>query len=366
MNVHVIAKIQILMIKKEKFMNDIQALDVPLTAGDVRNQVNLIQTVMKEVMQDGQHYGKIPGCGLKPTLLKPGAEKLSMVFRLRPIINNGADVRIDQMENNHREVTVYCHVMNMAGIELSTGVGSCSTMESKYRYRGGIKVFINKEVPSNYWDLDKSGKKDEAKELIGGQGFGVGKNPDTGKWEICEFGEKMENPDIADTYNTVLKMAKKRAYVDGILSATGASDIFTQDIEDMNPADLKNTGAPAAENKSSMQEPQAKKQDDSDDDFLYLDLITLMQGTKGARLNVVAVGISASHVKRPKKDKSGNVDISEYTVGDLPNNPTATCIIKVFGMPIKFEPNAKLKFNDVVIDEYNGKPQYIGKEAIAV
>ena len=30
----------------------------------------------------------------------------------------------------------------------------------------------------------------------------------------------------------MLKIAKKRAYVDGILSATAASDIFTQDIED--------------------------------------------------------------------------------------------------------------------------------------
>jgi hypothetical protein len=43
---------------------------------------------------------------------------------------------------------------------------------------------------------------------------------------------KVENPDIADTYNTVLKMAKKRAHVDAILTATAASDIFTQDIDE--------------------------------------------------------------------------------------------------------------------------------------
>ena len=35
-----------------------------------------------------------------------------------------------------------------------------------------------------------------------------------------------------DQYNTVLKMAKKRSHVDAILTATAASDIFTQDIED--------------------------------------------------------------------------------------------------------------------------------------
>jgi hypothetical protein len=48
-------------------------------------------------------------------------------------------------------------------------------------------------------------------------------------------GEKGENEDPADCYNTVLKMAKKRAYVDAMLTATAASDIFTQDIEEMIP-----------------------------------------------------------------------------------------------------------------------------------
>jgi hypothetical protein len=121
--------------------------------------------------------------------------------------------------------------MNMAGVELATGVGSCSTMETKFRYRGGEKIGTGQPVPPEYWNLKKAGKKDDAQKLIGGTGYGPGKID--GVWQICEIGEKMENPDIADTYNTVLKMAKKRAYVDGILSATGASDIFTQDIEDM-------------------------------------------------------------------------------------------------------------------------------------
>jgi hypothetical protein len=44
---------------------------------------------------------------------------------------------------------------------------------------------------------------------------------------------KVENPDIADTYNTVLKMSKKRAYVDAVITACAASDIFTQDAEDL-------------------------------------------------------------------------------------------------------------------------------------
>ena len=230
----------------------------PITALAIREQVNLIQNVMKEVMQEGQHYGKIPGCGTKPTLLKPGAEKLSMTFRLRPIIDNDRDIAIQQFDNGHREIRVYCHVMNMDGVELATGVGSCSTLESKFRYRGGEKVGTGQPVPKEYWNLKKEGKIGEAMDTIGGCGFGVMKG-DNG-WEVCEMGEKMENPDIADTYNTVLKMAKKRAYVDGILSATGASDIFTQDIEDMAPGTVRPPVEEAQTTGQSWEEQEAQKE----------------------------------------------------------------------------------------------------------
>ena len=72
-------------------MNESQELTTPetregptLTAQDIKAQVQLIQEVMQAVMQEGYHYGVIPGTE-KPTLLKPGAEKLTMTFRLAPI-----------------------------------------------------------------------------------------------------------------------------------------------------------------------------------------------------------------------------------------------------------------------------------------
>jgi len=213
------------------------------TAAEIKSQVNLIRDVMVAVMKDGTHYGKVPGCGDKPTLLKPGAEKLSLTFHLRPVIDNDRDIRIDNFQNGHREVTVYCHIMSASGLEIATGVGSCSTMESKYRYRGGEKIPTGEVVPKEYWNLKSDEKLQEAQNLIGGPGFGVAKID--GVWQICEKGEKMENPDIADTYNTVLKMAKKRAYVDGVLSATAASDIFTQDIEDMIPEKFNQPSQPS-------------------------------------------------------------------------------------------------------------------------
>src|SRR3990167_690201 len=217
--------------KGRKKMENELAVSKPLTAVEIREQVNTIQEIMKEVMQENQHYGKIPGCGEKPTLLKPGAEKLSLTFRLRPIIDNDRDIQVEQLPDSHINVKVFCHILNSSGQELATGIGSCSTMESKYRYRGGEKSGTGQPVPTEYWNLKKAGKSSEAQALLGGREFAPGKID--GVWQICETGAKMENPDIADTHNTVLKMAKKRAYVDGILSATAASDIFTQDIEDM-------------------------------------------------------------------------------------------------------------------------------------
>jgi hypothetical protein len=76
-------------------------------------------------------------------------------------------------------------------------------------------------VPSKYWETrDRS--------LLGGDRF-VPKKKD-GKWVILE---RVEHDNPADYFNTVLKIAKKRAHVDAILTATAASDIFTQDAEDI-------------------------------------------------------------------------------------------------------------------------------------
>jgi hypothetical protein len=55
---------------------------------------------------------------------------------------------------------------------------------------------------------------------------------------VSQAAGRMENADLADTYNTVLKMAKKRTLVDATLTATAASDIFNQDLEDYTPPEV--------------------------------------------------------------------------------------------------------------------------------
>jgi len=194
----------------------------------VVEQVALSQNVMKSVMKDGEHFGKIPGCGDKPTLLKPGAEKLCFTFRMDPQF----DIDIVDLGKGHREYRIKCTLYAInGGNRLGSGVGSAATMESKWRFRTGPKELTETPVPKDYWDNRHSDPK-KAHEAIGGKGHTVAKGED-GKWYIATAGEKVEHDNPADVYNTVLKMAKKRAMVDAVLTCTAASDIFTQDIEEL-------------------------------------------------------------------------------------------------------------------------------------
>lgn len=202
--------------------------DTALGQQQILQHVHLIQETAKAVMQEGMHFGVIPGCGSKPTLLKPGAEMLITTFQLAPTYQVNADV-----VDGCREYTVTCTLTSrVSGTVVGQGLGSCSSAESRYRYRTN-RTTVPGTVPQQYW-------QNRNPELLPGKANAVAKVG--GSWVPVQ-NERVPNPDIADTYNTILKMAKKRALVDAVLSATAASSLFTQDIED-NP-DLYRDAPPA-------------------------------------------------------------------------------------------------------------------------
>ena len=204
-------------------------LAAPLTVQQVLLHVSLIQQIMAAAMKEGEHFGRIPGCGDKPTLLKPGAEKLCLTFRLAPTY----EVLERQLEGGHREYRVTATLTSiMTHANIGQGVGSCTTLENKYRFRAGVAEPTDKPVPRAYWDLRQEDPA-KAQLLIGGKGF-TPKKVDGQGWMIAKGGEKVEYDNPADHHNTVLKMAKKRALVDAVLTSTAASDIFTQDLEDIS------------------------------------------------------------------------------------------------------------------------------------
>jgi hypothetical protein len=204
------------------------APNMEMTVSEVTDQVAKIQQLMKDHLRKDEHYGVIPGTGKKQVLLKPGAEKLSFMFCLLPKYTTSER----QLPNGHREFQVICDLFHVSGTFRGQGVGSCSTMEKKYRYRqagmtcpscGKVGTVLKSKMGPGWfcWNNPAKGK----------DGCGA-KFPDGDRRIEGQDVKPQENPDLADTYNTVLKMAKKRAFVDGIITACAASDIFTQDIGD--------------------------------------------------------------------------------------------------------------------------------------
>jgi hypothetical protein len=230
---------------------------MPVSADNLVRQVNSIQEAMKKVMQPDVHYGKIPGCGDKPTLLKPGAEKLGLMFRLGASFN----VRETELPSGHREYSIVCTLTHIpSGQMVGQGVGSCSTMESKYRYAGSETELTSIEVPKEFWDSRSS---EVLAQAVGG-GIPASKlstQKVDNKWFIAIKGEKKERKDMADVYNTCLKMGKKRAHVDAIITATAAGDIFTQDVEDMDiPAPVSRSANQATSQASHAPEVEVVKE----------------------------------------------------------------------------------------------------------
>lgn len=217
--------------------------DSQMSVFDLKRRAMMVSQIKSEIMRENVHWGKIPGCGDKPTLLKNGAELLCMAFGLASAIS----VEVHDLGSGHREYTVTTTLSEIqTGRAVASGVGSCSTMESKYRYRGNEMESTGTSVPRDYWTAKKN-NPGEAQKMLGGKNFRAKKDAD-GNWIIYRAGDKkLENPDIADVYNTVLKMAAKRSFVDATLKATGGSCEFTQDAEDVPFQNCAQSSIPDAE-----------------------------------------------------------------------------------------------------------------------
>ena len=174
-----------------------------LTAADVRAQVNLVKDVMIEVMREGTHYGVIPGTKT-PSLYKPGAEKLMATFRL------AADPEVEDLgRDGEAHYRVKVNIRSSSGDFLGAGIGECSSQEDKYAWRGAICDEEFDATPENRRRIKFA------------------------KWQGKIEKKKQIRTNPADVSNTILKMAKKRGLIDAVLTITAASDIFTQDIEEL-------------------------------------------------------------------------------------------------------------------------------------
>lgn len=177
----------------------------PMSAEQMREQVNAIQRLMAAVMKEGEHYGRIPG-GHKPSLWKPGAEKLCVAFHIEPSF-----IVEDLSTADHYRYRAKCIGTHQhTSIKLGEGMGSCSSMEQKFRWRRATDAEFD-NTPRRRRRYKYRYDKDTLR-----------------PYEIKQVRAEHE-----DLENTILKMACKRAHVAMTLNVTAASDIFTQDIEDI-------------------------------------------------------------------------------------------------------------------------------------
>ena len=199
-------------------MNEVNSLSI-IDQGDMvsfkqtMQKINQWQNLVQSNLKKDKDYGIIPGTS-KPTLYKPGAEKIVMLGKLRSTF----DI-LDETKDYEKEFFQFEVRWNLwAGENLiCQGVGLCSSKEDKYRYRW----VSEKKLPNNIKKENLLWKEKDGK---------------YGKYKVY----RIENEDICSIANTILKMAKKRALIDAALLVGSLSELFTQDVEDLPEEYLKN------------------------------------------------------------------------------------------------------------------------------
>jgi hypothetical protein len=224
--------------------------------------------LIDKILKVGVDYGTVPG-STKPALLKPGAEKMTSLFGFAPRFID-AEIVEDWTGKDHNGEAFFfyretCDLYRGERLVASAG-GSCNSWEKKYRYRwvgeADIPTGMSKELlkardgkisefafavdkaetagkygkPPEYWQKFKDA-------IANNTAVSFKRKTSTGKemdaWEIGAMLYCIQNDEISDLANTILKMAQKRALVASTLIATGLSEYFTQDIEDFVTGEVR-------------------------------------------------------------------------------------------------------------------------------
>lgn len=210
-----------------------------MPAADIATALHRYQAVkdfIGAVLKSGVDYAPVPGTD-KPTLKKPGAEKMSSLFGFTPDFIDIQTVEDWTGQEHGGEAFFYyrqkCNLYRDSKLVASAD-GSCNSWEKKYRYRqaqrtcpecGKAAIFKSKNKPEWYCWAKKDGC---------GATF-----PISDPRIVDQESGQVPNPDVADQVNTILKMAQKRAFVAAILIATNTSDYFTQDLDDFVTAEYR-------------------------------------------------------------------------------------------------------------------------------
>lgn len=152
-------------------------------------RMQAVEKVVREVMSPGIHYGPVAPGVAGNMLYKAGSEVLAAAFQLALEY----EIETDASEDGRRYVAT-CRVTHQpSGIFLGSGLGECSTSETKYKWRS---------AHSKEYDATA---------------------PDRRREKVTKKGERyfQVREEVDDKTNTALKMACKRAASDAILAVLG-------------------------------------------------------------------------------------------------------------------------------------------------
>ena len=166
-----------------------------LSAVEARQLTQQVREITKAALVEGVDYDRIPGCGPKPSLLKPGAEHLLQFF------GYGHDLSEPTIDRD----------------DSGKPIGALA------------KCTVTKSLPD--------------REVTVASCWGYA-STDEPKWRKAPF-------------NTVLKMSQKRALVGAALQACAASQLFSQDLEDY-PQDGPRQIEPGDDGGSAVPSPPAR------------------------------------------------------------------------------------------------------------
>jgi len=189
-----------------------------LTISQLVNHVKLVHDVMRAAMTEGVHYGIIPGCD-KPSLYQPGAELLATTFR---IAVEPAIVREETTDGEYGVLVRATARHAQSGIFLGEHLGYCSTREERHAWR--------RAMSKEEFDATSAERRRVRKRRGKAGGY---------------YEEHQIRQSVGDKVHVILMIAQKRARVAVIRAATAASEIFTQDIEELPQFDVNGEASAA-------------------------------------------------------------------------------------------------------------------------
>jgi hypothetical protein len=200
--------------------------DMPIPSEAAVSHYQQMVYAARRLLVMGVDIETIPGIK-KPVFTQSAGRKLTAAWKLR----SKYTVLPDYVQNSETgEYHYKVRTELLAGDNVvGEGLGSCSSKEKKYAYRWVTARDIKNDPELSHYRTDELPKR-------------------YNKYKKCDE-YRIANPEIHDIANTVLKMAKKRSFVDACLTTFGLENEFTQDLEDSPGArrQVQNTAPPPAD-----------------------------------------------------------------------------------------------------------------------